>query len=782
MRAKRWRGELFCVSALAVLGAVAVPSASRAVTGACVPPVSGAPWFGTTPTVSDISQLGGLQWTGSFGWNWNQGATTSGDFRFVTVQDTSQAGIQGYLYFYWRSSVVEPSVTNDEGVTFGFTVPNNDSANPGAIGQAITIQMQGNELNHPKLAQPVASPPSAVQVAQKFGLNDPVAIGSPAWLSNPAYVNTWLIPADDKTNPNDTAKFTWAITAKIPIKGPPTSNNGNYLTPITPSGGGLLVETDVPGVFVDGGVVTSAAQMNVWTDMFWGNPSGQMPIVHYPDSLATDDYPTDPSLPQVPKVTSWNTAQLIAPTSASCSVPGMYITSDDIAVVGGSWAGDLHAYTGTGATALPANNRVQVLVHNKGAQIDSATAAKIGATFSIAPYGSQTVQSNLWQALNDAGNNVQLDCSVQPCQPRLVGGKALVGVANGSSLSGTSDQTFAVNLTNPTNSNYWTPAWSYICATFLDADPTQGLPAQWGWQRFPAANQCGSGITWRPDMSLQPPDAGLGAHQCMLATLSSTDNRQFNQQSAFRNMHLGHASHFQEGSVIDSSGIQKIKGKNGHYLYLWVETRNMPKTQPWSPPIDDYVSKRSQDHLVVEKNGMIFDAKEGERISYDQAAEFMPTMVVHVYHEVGKKRRALSRKIYDVLEEQSNYGVFIQHDGELHGWRHMINGAERLRADYYRLFVPNDQWLPVTNVVETQDTACDATAASAVHNRLKELANRLRAKGSSYADDVMALYNQSKVQCIDLTDLINELRTQDDCDGSIGKLLDRIVKDSGCSC
>ncbi|MDB4965412.1 MAG: hypothetical protein JWN44_1101 [Myxococcales bacterium] len=765
------------ITALGIM--MAAPSVGHAAgAGACVPPATGAPWSGGAPTITDVSALGGLQWTGSFGFDWQAGATQKADFKFLVTKGSAVATEAGYLYFYWRQNIPTASVADEDGVRFGFTAV--DPVSGKKVAQVYTINMQGNAASPTRLTQPKQNPPSATSVSQRIDVDDPKALGSPPWLSDPQYINTWLMPAAD--TPMGQPQFTWAITAKIPIKRIPGAGvNGGSIRLATSTGPGTgdLYDTATAGVFLDSNVVDPGTLMvapatGIWSDLYWTPGSGTQAVLHYPDDIDGSVLPSDGSLPPVPLLSAFNSAQLVGPMDTLCSNGGVYITQDDIFTSSGSWAGDLHAYTSS-ATPVPSANSVLVQVHNKGGALTATDAAKIHATFRIAPLGSQNVKSNLWRELNTAGNKLLYSCPTPTtCGPSLFPAAPIAGnFVAGTLAGGATGQTFSVQTATP-----WTPDWSYICATYFDADPA-GTPnghftAEYGYTRFPS-NCAGGAAPWKP--TLTPPSDGLGSHQCMLVELSSEDNRQFNQQSAFRNMHLGHASTFKETAIIDSSGLKRLGTATGRYMYIYVVKQNVP--QVYVPPVDNPSLTRAKG--IVVKDGLVFNASTRERLSYDQAAEFMPTVAYHVYNDSGRKQRSLSRKTFRVLEQQASYGFFIEHAGELHGWRTVLSGAEKLGPNFYRVWVKNNQSVPVTTVVEAREKECSGNAFAKTNRLLKQLETYLASIGSPYLDDVKGLEKKLQIQCVDLADFIAELKLQPGFE-CIGSLLDAILEASGCHC
>jgi hypothetical protein len=56
-----------------------------------------------------------------------------------------------------------------------------------------------------------------------------------------------------------------------------------------------------------------------------------------------------------------------------------------------------------------------------------------------------------------------------------------------------------------------------------------------------------------------------------------------------------------------------------------------------------------------------------------------------------------------VLESMVAFGYFSQHEGALYGWKHKLEGAEKLGTDFYRLRVPNNGTAKITNTIEAME-------------------------------------------------------------------------------
>jgi hypothetical protein len=158
-------------------------------------------------------------------------------------------------------------------------------------------------------------------------------------------------------------------------------------------------------------------------------------------------------------------------------------------------------------------------------------------------------------------------------------------------------------------------------------------------------------------------------HQCMLVELKSSVGLTFTNSSVYRNMDLVSASTFQRDALLSVKGLAPAAA-GSRDVYLYVEARDMPeRVEPGKP--------------VREKRAAL------------------PTYRVHVYHDTGNVL-SIGGTARPVLRYQTSFGYEVNHQGELTGWRHGIDGAglELLAPNWYRIQVPNNGEVPVTTTIE----------------------------------------------------------------------------------
>lgn len=162
-------------------------------------------------------------------------------------------------------------------------------------------------------------------------------------------------------------------------------------------------------------------------------------------------------------------------------------------------------------------------------------------------------------------------------------------------------------------------------------------------------------------------------HQCMLVELFG-NNVEFLNSSVYRNMNFVSASHYEEDVQVNVRGMTPAgETPPEREVLLHVQTLNMPTEE----------TKRSPENTEVE-NGYWQEPEGAERSRVEQIAGKLPTYIVRGYYDTGRtfKRSAETRRIFRPM---TSFGYFVQHDGELLGWDHVLSGAEQISPNLYRL-------------------------------------------------------------------------------------------------
>jgi hypothetical protein len=230
------------------------------------------------------------------------------------------------------------------------------------------------------------------------------------------------------------------------------------------------------------------------------------------------------------------------------------------------------------------------------------------------------------------------------------------------------------------------------------------------------------GCDWTvPDpCAYQPVDAGCGPtagtknrHQCVLVDLGmantgSSDQYTFSAQSVFRNMDFDVNSTLVREATIDIKGWGDMPdGSANRDVYLYVHTRNMPEKIA-EKPLGDQSRQRFKDlrlpatgAIGTQDSARIQAAVQAGTLTFDQVEEIMPTYIVYVWHDTGRKLKtpAGDRKL---LEAQAPFGLFLAHDGAIEGWKHELTvaGATLVGPNFYKVSPPNDSTFPVTITIK----------------------------------------------------------------------------------
>jgi hypothetical protein len=191
----------------------------------------------------------------------------------------------------------------------------------------------------------------------------------------------------------------------------------------------------------------------------------------------------------------------------------------------------------------------------------------------------------------------------------------------------------------------------------------------------------------------------LQLHQCMVVTASSVGHHFPDVTSPWRNMDFVNASHFTRQAVIDTRGLKPIPGKNGHFIYLYLETKNMPSNYIEGPGREfPYPVKRP-------------DVTPFRLTKANDWRLTFPTYIVRVYKETGRVQRGKGKhaRSVDILEPLPSFGYYVGHTGsKIFGWRPQLTGAnlDQIAPNFYKIFIPNNAKALVRTTVDTKDAPC----------------------------------------------------------------------------
>lgn len=746
------------LGALAVAGALTLgaPRAAQALdaTG-CFTPVGGID--GVNPDYKTLNNgVNDARWNGSFGYGWQTGSLGEAEFKAITGTDPDVAG-QRMMYLSWRHLITSSSIKANEGIQLGFGFVPSGSTDQVSQILYVTFGRPGD----PDITAPTprnadgtitGQPPASAQLLRKIGSND-----TTTWPTTSPSGNAWLKSHTAMFVVQDTpgGPLYWVVQMGVPVTTTVPDATKNW---------------DTKAVYIDpNAFLTPSLGIHYWADIM-GSPMSMPAVVYrpWPDpGLDTSGKPLivnqnrDSSSYKVPSPDHWSSMEPGVPNPSSglptCSGKGLtFVGGKDIHnnAASGDWV--LNMYQQTSPTsATGAANDVSVSVHNDS--MTSYNAADVTAKFSIAPYGSQTARSASWAPLYIEGNGIACDSQPAPgvCTNPHPAGGTVIGSAFGAG-SGDPGMTFTLHTATP-----WKPNQSYVCAIVDEA----GNP----YDARPELSSFCSGQPWLPSGSGAD---GLPEHQCMQVELSATGATggvQFANKSAFRNMHASHASLHHENAIIDSSGLPRNGSAKGHYIYLYVETRNMP-------------------HVVTKNTPPVGASKERGNVSYDDLATYAPTFVVHAYADTGYTTRFGKSKL-KILEPMTSYGNFVSHQGALYGWDALLEGAEKVGKDTYRIWLDNNATGVVTTHIEAlEHPRCQGTVTLGVVDLLASLVQVLEQTNPYWAGQINQVIASCDanvtVQCDDLNRLLDDVAQLDWGVWSswVQSLIAQIKANTGCSC
>jgi hypothetical protein len=83
--------------------------------------------------------------------------------------------------------------------------------------------------------------------------------------------------------------------------------------------------------------------------------------------------------------------------------------------------------------------------------------------------------------------------------------------------------------------------------------------------------------------------------------------------------------------------------------------------------------------------------------------------LVHVWHTTGEKLTGRDGVSRDVLEAQTSFGLYVEHDGALFGWKTALNapGLQEIAPNFYKVAVPNNGTVRIRNELEALETPTD---------------------------------------------------------------------------
>jgi hypothetical protein len=89
--------------------------------------------------------------------------------------------------------------------------------------------------------------------------------------------------------------------------------------------------------------------------------------------------------------------------------------------------------------------------------------------------------------------------------------------------------------------------------------------------------------------------------------------------------------------------------------------------------------------------------------------ETRPTYLVHVWHATGETVTDVDGVTRKVLEAQTSFGFYVEHQGPLFGWDHRLTGQGliEIAPNFYKVAIPNDGSVTVATEISSLETPTD---------------------------------------------------------------------------
>ena len=201
--------------------------------------------------------------------------------------------------------------------------------------------------------------------------------------------------------------------------------------------------------------------------------------------------------------------------------------------------------------------------------------------------------------------------------------------------------------------------------------------------------------------------ASAPTDQCLLVELSQNNGSgmRFVHDSARRNMDFVSASTFERSAEISLKGLAPLPGSPGtRDVYIYVRTLHLPAVTdgnhqaPVPPPVPPVVKggdgKNREAAAAAGAAGGVNQGTPRYRMStYERIASVTPTYEVHVYHDTGRTE-TVGAETRHVLEPQAPFGYFVEHAGDLSGWKHALVGEgfvlDEISPNFYHAKIPDN--------------------------------------------------------------------------------------------
>ena len=330
-----------------------------------------------------------------------------------------------------------------------------------------------------------------------------------------------------------------------------------------------------------------------------------------------------------------------------------------------------------------------LFAHPKNETMAAIGASQICAQFRIANWGTQPdwndVSATPGPVLDQLWKPVSNLCPAGPTNPGPIAAGAKADTA------GTNE------IVSP---------WTLSAADRCEFIGSTGIPA----------NEAPDGVAVPPEPGCATPRKRR-LHQCMLVELSG-GALTYSPSSVYRNMDFVNASTFTREAEVSVAALPD-SGTPDRDVYLFVRTYNLPENVNSPDPQDPLRDVRraqeiidqpgpndgqpnpNDDRRVVDKAvSSLPDSKVPPLgADFDTLNQLYPTYIVHSYRDTGTTtvRKGTTFKL---LTPQTSFGYYINHEGDLSGWKHQLEGAQKIATDLYLIAVPQGGTKSVRTTIE----------------------------------------------------------------------------------
>lgn len=229
---------------------------------------------------------------------------------------------------------------------------------------------------------------------------------------------------------------------------------------------------------------------------------------------------------------------------------------------------------------------------------------------------------------------------------------------------------------------------------------------------IPASDQGEISFDWTvPDPTLFQPECPVpggtspdpnkrSCHQCILVELTGP-GATFINSSVYRNMDFVSASRFSRDAEISIKGLS-LQPMNDVYLY--VVTSNLPRKinrreEKARQKLSREIGFNRFEQALVPTPATGSVPQRRREHNFEDLMKVLPTYQVHAYYDTGL-RQTENGITKAILRPLTSFGYFLNHQGDLDGWRHELKNAEQIAPNYYRISVPNDSFSVVITEIE----------------------------------------------------------------------------------